>query len=121
MNTAIQVAQFGPATADGEAPGGGFGFFLPFLAMMLILYALMIRPQQKERKRVQQLQDGLSKGDWVVAGAGMHGRVTAIADDIVTVEIADRVRVKFNRSAVTAKLESGEAKEKPDQKREKSA
>jgi preprotein translocase subunit YajC len=101
VNPEIQVAQTAPAPDGAPGPGGTFGFFLPFLAMLLILYALMIRPQQKERKRVQQMQQELKKGDLVVTTGGMHGRITGISDDVVTVEIADRVRVRFNRTAVT--------------------
>ncbi len=121
MNTEIRVAQVVPSPDAGAAPDGGFGFILPFLAMLLILYALVIRPQQKERKRIKQLQDGLGKGDWVVMEGGMHGRVTGIADDVLTLEIADRVRVRFNRSGVAARMQSEAAQEKSNQKREKSA
>ena len=123
MNTEIQVAQVGPSPGNGAAPDGGFGFILPFLAMILILYALVIRPQQKERKRLKELQGDLAKGDWVVMEGGMHGRVAGVAEDVLTLEIADRVRVKFNRSGVAAKLQSGDGdpQEKPKQKREKSA
>ena len=116
MNTEIQVAQMVPEADGGEA-SGGFGFFLPFLAMILILYALMIRPQQKERKRVQQMQAELAKGDWVVTGGGMHARVVGISDELLTLEIADRVRVKFNRSAVTSKLQPGESPDKSKQEK----
>ena len=52
---------------------------------------------------------------------GMHGRVTGIADDVLTLEIADRVRVRFNRSGVAARMQSEAAQEKSNQKREKSA
>ncbi len=121
MNTEIQVAQMGPSPDGEAAPDGGFGFILPFLAMLLILYALVIRPQQKERNRLKQLQGALAKGDSVVTEGGMYGRVTGVAEDVVTLEIADRVRVKFSRSKVAATVQSGDAPEKPDQKRGRSA
>ncbi len=121
MNEEIQVAQTAPAPGPG-GPFGDFSIFLLFGALFLVMWALMIRPQQKERKRVQAMQQALKKGDAVVTN-GMHGRVTGVQDDMLTVEIAANVRVKFDRSAVSRLAQAAPEKQAPKSRgrKEKSA
>ncbi len=76
------------------------GMFLPMVLVFGIFYVLMIRPQQKQRKQHQQLLQNLKKGDEVITTAGIHARVSGIADNIVTLEIADNVRVKMDKQQV---------------------
>ncbi|MFP4087727.1 MAG: preprotein translocase subunit YajC [Desulfobacteraceae bacterium] len=93
--------------AGGE--GGGFGAFIPLILMFAIFYFLLIRPQQKKAKQHKQLLSSLKKGDRIVSSGGLHGLITGIADDVVTVEIAPKVRVKISRgsiSGVTGKAQS---------------
>ncbi len=88
----------------GDGGGvGTFGFFLPILAMFLLLYALVIRPQSRQQKEHKQMIAQIKRGDSVVTNGGIHGRVTGVSDDVLTVEIAERVRVKLNRSAVASR------------------
>ena len=75
---------------------------VPFILIFGIMYFLMIRPQQKKAKEHQQMIQNLKKGDKIVTGGGMHGRVTGMDDTTLTVEIADKVRVKVNRGNVLA-------------------
>jgi preprotein translocase subunit YajC len=105
----LQLAQAAPG-GGGEGPG--FGFFLPLIAMFLLLYALVIRPQSRQQKDQKKMHSELQRGDHVVTSGGMHGRVTGISEDVLTVEIAERVRVKVNRSAIVNRLPGAEAKEK---------
>lgn len=77
------------------------GMFMPMILVFVIFYLLMIRPQQKERKRHQALLQNLKKGDSVVTSAGIHGQVHGIADNIVTVEIAENVRIKMEKAQIT--------------------
>jgi preprotein translocase subunit YajC len=74
--------------------------FLPMILVFGIFYVLMIRPQQKARKKQQEMITNLKKGDEVITSAGIHGRVSSILDDIVTVEIADNVRIKMEKQQV---------------------
>ena len=62
---------------------------------------LLIRPQQKRTKQHREMVNSLRAGDRVVTGGGIHGRVTAVSDTVLTVEIADKVRVKVNRANVS--------------------
>jgi preprotein translocase subunit YajC len=88
-----------PGGAEGQ--GGGFGAFIPLILMFAIFYFLLIRPQQKKAKQHRELVATLKKGDRVVSSGGLHGTVTGIADDVVTVEIAPKIRVKISRGSIS--------------------
>ena len=107
--TELQVAQVipGGAPASGSG-GGGLGFFLPLIAIFLIFYALIIRPQQKQQKEQKKMIAAIKKGDQVVTTGGIHGRVTGVTDDLLTLEVADRVRIKLNKSNVGSRVASGD-------------
>jgi preprotein translocase subunit YajC len=113
-----QDATTATTTNDG---GGGVGLFNPgnpiwlFFLLFLIMYFLIIRPQQKKQKEHREMVQNLKKGDRVVTGGGIHGRVTGMDDTTVTVEIADKVRVKLNRGNVAAVVQQG-AKEQASRK-----
>ena len=92
----------------GEAGGsGGFGAFIPLILMFVIFYFLLIRPQQKKTKQHKELLSALKKGDRVVSSGGLHGVITGMTDDIVTMEIAPKVRVKVSRASVSGVVGSG--------------
>ena len=86
--------------AGGEG-GGSFGAFLPLILMFAIFYFLLIRPQQKKAKQHKQLLSSLKKGDRIVSSGGLHGVITGITDDVVTVEVAPKVRVKISRGSIS--------------------
>lgn len=89
--------------AQGAAGGsGGFPIssFVPIILMFAIMWFLLIRPQQKKQKEHRAMIDNLKKGDRIVTSGGLVGRVTGVADSMLTVEIADRVRVKISRGYV---------------------
>jgi len=88
----------GQGGAGGE--GGGFGAFIPLILMFAIFYFLLIRPQQKKAKAHKQLLASIKKGDRVVSSGGLHGVVTGLTDDVVTMEIAPKVRVKVSRGSI---------------------
>ncbi|VBB47632.1 Preprotein translocase, YajC subunit [uncultured Desulfatiglans sp.] len=85
----------------GGGQGGGFGAFIPLILMFVIFYFLLIRPQQKKAKQHKQLLASIKRGDRVVSAGGLHGVVTGLADDVVTIEIAPKVRVKISRGSVS--------------------
>ena len=76
--------------------------------MFVLLYFLMIRPQQKREKKVKSMLAELKMGDRVVTIGGVYGRVCAIKDDIITLEVgADKVKIPFMRRAISSVDESG--------------
>ena len=91
--------------------GGGFAAFVPLILMVVIFYFLLIRPQQRKQKEHRTMLANLQKGDTVVTQGGIHGKVTGMTDTVVTLEIADKVRVKVQRGYVAAVLSKGEALE----------
>ena len=100
----------GPAPAAGSAAGGGLVGFLPLIIIFIIFYFLLIRPQSKRAKEHRAMVDALAKGDEVVTNGGIVGRITQVADVYATVEIADNVSVKIQRTAITALLPKGTVK-----------
>jgi preprotein translocase subunit YajC len=72
--------------------------------IFLIFYFLLIRPQQKRQRDLEQTLKAIERNDHVVTAGGLHGKVVGIADDVLTVEIAalkgERVRVKISRAKV---------------------
>lgn len=84
--------------------GGGFTAFIPLILMFAIFYFLLIRPQQKKAKQHREMLTALKKGDKVVSSGGLHGVITGLADDVITVEIAPKIRVKISRGSVAGKV-----------------
>ncbi|MDP7354927.1 MAG: preprotein translocase subunit YajC [Desulfobacterales bacterium] len=81
--------------------GGGFSAFIPLILMFVIFYFLLIRPQQKKSKDHRAMIKNLRKGDRIITGGGIHGRITGMGETTLTVEIADKVRVKVNRGNIS--------------------
>jgi preprotein translocase subunit YajC len=100
IGTALAQESSPASPAGQQGKGGAFGMFLPMIVVFVIFYFLLIRPQQKQRKQHQTMVQNLKKGDEVVTTAGIYGKVAGIADNIVTLEIAENVRIKLDRNQV---------------------
>ena len=91
------------AMAPGPA-GGGNGSIMSVLPLMVgmfaIMYFLIIRPQQKQRKDREALLAAVKKGDRVVTSSGLYGTVVGLSETTVTLKVADQVKLEFERSAV---------------------
>lgn len=96
----LAYAMGGNPGATGTASGGDWGFVITMVIIFGIFYFLIIRPQQKKQKEVKSMLDNLSYGDTVITNGGIYGKVTGLADTIVTLEIADKVKIKVSRSAI---------------------
>ena len=83
-----------------QAGGSGLEGIFMLLAMFAIFYFLLIRPQQKRAKQHKEMIEALKSGDQVVTAGGIHGKVVAVQDKAVTLEIATGVRVKVNRISI---------------------
>lgn len=96
----------GGASQGGAPPPGGGLFSLLFpLLVLVFLYFVMIRPAAKQRKEQEALQKSLQKGDRVITSAGIVGTVAGVDDQFVTLEVSEKVRVKFLREAITRKID----------------
>ena len=107
MNFLAYAMGGGGAGAEG-GQSAGFGAFVPLIIMFAIFYFLLIRPQQKKAKQHKELLGALKKGDRVVSSGGLHVTVTGLADDVVTMEIAPKVRVKVSRGSISGFIAKGE-------------
>jgi preprotein translocase subunit YajC len=96
---------------SGQGAAGGLGFFAPLVIMMVIFYFLLIRPQQKRQKELKNMLASLQKGDVVLTQGGLQGKVTGLTDTVLTLEIAEKVRVKVQRAYVVSVVSKGEPEE----------
>ncbi|MDQ5985987.1 MAG: Sec translocon accessory complex subunit YajC [Syntrophus sp. SKADARSKE-3] len=100
INTAYAMGNLG----GGGAAGGGvdYGFMIVMTILFAIFYFLLIRPQQQKQKEVKEMLANLAHGDTVLTSGGIHGKIVAITDTVVTLEIAEKVRIKVSRGFITA-------------------
>jgi preprotein translocase subunit YajC len=75
-------------------------FPIMIVLFFLIMYFLMIRPQQKKQKEIQKMREALKTGDKVITAGGIHGKIKEINDATFSVEIAEGVRVKVDKASV---------------------
>ncbi len=82
---------------------GQFGAAPMFLLVFVVFYFMLIRPQQTKQKEHEAWQKRVGQGDEVVTTGGLVGKITHVADDVLTIEVGDKVRVRVLRSHVTGK------------------
>ncbi len=94
-----------PQGAQGSS-GSILGMVVPFALMILVLYFLMIRPQQKRQKEHTKMLAELKKGDRVVTTGGMYGTVFGFSDDEgkIILKVSDEVKMEFLKSAIAQKV-----------------
>jgi len=97
-------------TAPAAAPGNPLFSFLPLIALFVIFYFLMIRPQMKRQKEHRTMVSALAKGDEIVSNGGIAGRVEEVGESFLTVEIAPNVRIKLQKGAISQVLPKGTLK-----------
>lgn len=90
----------------GDAASGleGMKSFIPLILMFVIFYFLLIRPQQKKQKEHKALLGNLKRGDSVVTTGGILGKITNVADKFITIEVAEKVRIKIARGQIMSVL-----------------
>lgn len=74
------------------------GGLLPILLFLAVIYFVMIRPQQKRQKQHKQLVQGVVVGDDIITAGGLHGRVVALSDETMDIEVTDDIVVRFQRN-----------------------
>jgi len=104
----------GGGGAGGGLFGGGFGSIGMLALMFVLFYFMLIRPQQKRAKEHQSMLGGLKKGDRIVTTGGLVGRISGLSDRLVTLEVAEKVRVQVLRNQIQGIESSEPATEKKD-------
>ena len=86
-----------PQQTEGQSPLPSFIFLL---LIIVVFYMFMIRPQMKKQKELKTYRESLQKGDKVITTGGIYGKITDIKETTITVEIADNVRIRIDKSAI---------------------
>ena len=104
----IATAYAQQAGGAPQPPGGIVGFLLGPFGMMIIIFAiiylLIMRPQQKKQKLLQEMLRNLQKGDKVITQAGIYGTIAAIDEKTISLQVDDKVRIKIGRWSVADKV-----------------
>ena len=101
---------YAQAAAGAADPAGSMMQFLPIILMFVVLWFLMIRPQQKRAKEHKAMLDALAKGDEVVTGGGIAGRVVKVGENFIAVELATGVEVQVQKPSIALVLPKGTLK-----------
>ena len=96
----MSMVQAAPASGTSQILVG----ILPWLLIFVIFYMLMIRPQQRRVKEHQATINAVKKGDDIITGGGIRGRVTKVTDDEAEVEIAQGVKIRVIKSTISTVL-----------------
>lgn len=98
------------AWAQGDPAGGGMiGLLFPIL-LIVAFYFLLIRPQTKRAKEHKLMVEALKKGDEVVTGGGVLGRITEVGDNFIQLEVTDGVQLRVQKQAVASLMPKGTIK-----------
>ena len=99
------------AQSTGASPfGGDLMAFLPMIAIFVVFYFLLIRPQQKRARETKAMLEALQKGDEVVTAGGVVGKISRITEGYADVDVAPNVTLTMQRSAITLLLPKGTIK-----------
>ena len=97
----LSLPLMAPAPTGGEQPNPLIQM-LPIALIFVIFYFLLIRPQQAQQKKHQEMLKNVKKGDRDITSSGLYGRVVGVSDTDVTVQIAKDVEIQLQRGAITA-------------------
>ena len=97
---------------QGQGGGSFVSTLIMFSLIILIFYFMILRPQQKRQKERQKLLEGVKKGDKVVTVGGMHGTVVGLEEKTALVQVADNLKLKFEKSAISTITREADAEAK---------
>ena len=103
-------AQTAPAAAAGASTESTLFSLLPLVLMFVVLYFIMIRPQMKRQKEHKAMIEAVAKGDEVVIGGGLLGKISKLGETYVSVEVAANVEVQVQRTSIVQVLPKGTIK-----------
>ena len=98
------------AQAATQQQPNAFLQFLPLIVLVVLFYFMLIRPQMKRAKEQREMLGALAKGDEALTSGGLAGRISAIGENYITLEVADGVAVKVQKAAVVSVLPKGTLK-----------
>lgn len=104
------------AQAGGAAGPSPLVSLLPLILIAVVFYFLLLRPQQQKAKEHRLMLANLKRNDEVITAGGLYGKITALTDDVVTLEIAPNVRVRVSRPQISSVVSAARAEEKDKDK-----
>jgi preprotein translocase subunit YajC len=99
-----------PSQPGTESTAPGWAPLLPFILVFVIFYLILIRPQKKQQQEHQKLMESLKSGDQILMSNGIYGTIVDAKEKSLTVKIADNVKIKVLRSAVSQLVNGDEKK-----------
>ena len=107
------------AQSEGQtAQPGGLGSFMPLILIFIIFYFLLIRPQRQKQKQLQRQVDAMRTGDKVITAGGIHGLVTNIKEQSVSVKVDNNVKIEFEKGSIATVIRKDSSAPAPTQKQE---
>lgn len=101
IGTLIASEAYAMSPPQGSEGGAGIvGSLLPLVVIFAIFYFLLIRPQSKKQKALQELVSNLRKGDKVITNGGIYGLVESVSDKTVTLKVAENTKIKFGKTYI---------------------
>lgn len=97
---------------DAQAQGGGLSGIIMIVAMIVIFYFFMIRPQSKKQKEIKKAREAMQNGDRVVTAGGIHGKIKDISENTLNIEIAPGVSIKVDKASVFPAVEENKSDKK---------
>jgi preprotein translocase subunit YajC len=98
MNDLLNVLLMMPPK-EGQQ-GGSTGMLITMVLIFVVFYFFMIRPQVKKQKELKTFRDSLNKGDKIVTTGGIYGKIAEIKDNIVTIEVEEKMKLRIDKSAI---------------------
>ncbi len=113
------LAVFAAATETATKSNPILGQVLPLVLIFAAMYFLLLRPQRKRQKETASLQSSIVEGDEVILNSGIYGFVSAVEDDLLWVEIAEKVEVRVTKGSIARKVSVSTEENTADQKADK--
>ena len=104
----MNVAPFLQAAPSSPGMAGGLLQLAPYVLIFVIFYFVLLAPMRKQQKKTREMLAALKKGDRVLTSGGIYGTISQIEDQVVWVKLADTVKVKMARSAITGVVNESE-------------
>ena len=103
------------AQAEEQAtPGGGLGSFMPLILIFVIFYFLLIRPQKQKQKKLRLQVESMKIGDKVITAGGIHGLVTNVKKQSVTVKVDNNVKIEFEKGSIATVINKDSSAPAPE-------
>jgi preprotein translocase subunit YajC len=100
MNYLSIILMSQPTTTEGTAQSNPLGMFLPLIAILVIFWIFMIRPQAKRQKELRKFRESLQKGDKVITTGGIYGKIVSVSDTLVVIQVDDNTKLTCDKASV---------------------